>query len=290
MSAKGRVRIGELSRRTGVTVDLLRVWERRYGLLRPERTGGGQRLYGAVDEERVRAMLEHLGEGLSAGEAARIVTSRPGANGTGEGGSATELARSLSEALDTGDAPRAHATLDRLFADLGMERALAEVVIPYLRDIGERWARGEITVAEEHYRSRLLHARLLVAARGWDEGSGPRAILACPPGEEHDLPLVAFGIALRRRGWRITYLGANTPIGPIARLADATRADAVVLAATTPPRFADIVDQLRELATAVRVFLAGAGASAKLAADAGAELIDRDPVAGAAELTAERRG
>jgi methanogenic corrinoid protein MtbC1 len=232
-------------------------------------------------------MLEHLEAGLSAGEAARIVT--VGAEGTANGGSATQPARPLAEALDALDEPGAHASLDQLFAGMGVERALAEVVIPYLHGVGERWACGEITVAEEHFASRLLHSRLLGAARGWDEGDGPRAILACPPGEEHDLPLIAFGIALRHRGWRVTYLGANTPIAPIARLAADVRADAVVLAAITAVRFTEILGQLRELADEVPVFVAGAGANAKLAADAGAQLIEGDPVTGAVELALERR-
>jgi methanogenic corrinoid protein MtbC1 len=156
--------------------------------------------------------------------------------------------------------------------------------MPYLRDVGDRWARGEMTVAEEHFASRLLHGRLLGAARGWDEGGGPRALLACPPGEEHDLGLITFGIALRRRGWRITYLGASTPIGAIAELAATLDADAVVLSATTPVRFADVLDQLRELAAVAPLALGGAGAKPKVVADIGARRLDGDPVAGAAAL------
>ena len=279
MSAPGRVRIGQLSRRTGVSVDVLRVWERRYGVLSPARTPGGQRLYSREDERRIRAMVEHVENGVSPAEAARLVTT----------GGRSAAPADLAAALDSLDEPGAHAELDRVFSELGIERALSEVVIPYLRQVGERWAVGDMTVAEEHFVSRLLHARLLGAARGWDAGNGRRALLACPPGEEHDLPLIAFGLVLRRRGWRITYLGANTPIGAIADLAGQIGADAVVLAATTPPRFAGVIDALRDLGTQVPLYLAGAGAGPKLAADAGARLIDRDPVSGAAELAEARR-
>ena len=279
MSTLGRLKIGELSRRTGVSIDLLRVWERRYGVLAPERTPGGQRLYSVGDEQRIRAMQAHLASGVSTGEAARLVTQSGGV-----AASARELARPLVAALDGLDEAGAHAALDRVFGELGVESALTDVLMPYLRELGDRWACAEVTAAEEHFASRLLHARLLGAARGWDGGRGPRALLACPPGEEHDLALISFGIALARRGWRITYLGANTPIGAIQQMVGEVDAEVVVLAATTPVRFADVIDQLRELARAVPLALAGAGAHARLAEDAGARLLEGDPVAGAAEI------
>jgi DNA-binding transcriptional MerR regulator/methylmalonyl-CoA mutase cobalamin-binding subunit len=277
LNEQGRVRIGELSRRTGVSVDVLRAWERRYSLLQPERSGGGQRLYAGSDEQRIRSMLERLAEGLSPAEAARVVARDAGPNGRV---TPADLAAELTAALDALDTPRAHATLDRMFDELGTDRALVEVVMPYLRDLGNRWACAEITVAEEHFASRLLNARLLDAARGWDEGAGPRAVLACPPGEEHDLGLISFGIALHQRGWRITYLGANTPISAIADLAQALDARAVVLAAATPVRFADVREQLEELARGpAALALGGAGAQEKLVAEIGARRLTGDPVA-----------
>jgi DNA-binding transcriptional MerR regulator len=273
------VRIGELSRRTGVSIDLLRVWERRYGVLHPERTTGGQRLYSVADEQRIRAMQAHLAGGVSAGEAARLVT-----QSGGMAASAAELAEPLAAALDALDEAAAHAALDRVFGELGVEVALRDVVIPYLHDLGDRWACAEVTAAEEHFASRLLHARLLGAARGWDAGTGPRALLACPPGEEHDLALISFGIALSRLGWRITYLGANTPVGAMRNMAETIDTSLVVLAAATPVRFADVVERLRELAQVVPVALAGAGANERVAADAGARLLAGDPVAAAAAV------
>ena len=71
---------------------------------------------------------------------------------------------------------------------------------------------GDATVAQEHFASNLIRGRLLGIGRGWDSGEGPRAVLACAPGEQHDLGLIAFGLTLNRRGWRITYLGPDTPV------------------------------------------------------------------------------
>src|SRR4029453_5883093 len=106
----------------------------------------------------------------------------------------------------------ANPALDRLFAPYTVEMVLREVVLPYLHRLGERWASGEVSVAQEHFASNLLRGRLLGVAPGWGQGRGPAAVLACVPGEHHELGLLAFGVALRRRGWRITYLGTDSPI------------------------------------------------------------------------------
>jgi DNA-binding transcriptional MerR regulator len=272
------VRIGELARRTGVSVDVLRVWERRYGLIAPERSAGGQRLYTRADEQRITRMVGQLQEGLSAAEAARLVADVPSAPST------EDLGNPLAEALDRLDASAAHAALDRLFAEIGLEATLKEVVMPYLREVGERWECDKTTVAHEHFASRLLHGRLLGAAQGWDSGGGPRAILACPPGEEHDLPLVAFGLALRRHGWRITYLGASTPVASVDELVDRLEPRMVVFAASAPTCVADVAGELRDLAARVPVAIGGRGGTDQLANEIGARVLTSDPVTAAAEV------
>jgi MerR family transcriptional regulator, light-induced transcriptional regulator len=85
--------------------------------------------------------------------------------------------------------------------------------------------------------SRLLEGRLLTLARGWNKGPGPRAILACPPGEQHTLPLLGFGLALRSRGWRNIYLGADTPPSTVHMAADTVDANMFALAAVSIARF-----------------------------------------------------
>src|SRR5215217_6179194 len=124
-AADGHVRIGELSRRVGVSPELLRAWEQRYGLLRPVRSAGGFRLYAAADEERVRSMRRHLDAGVSAAQAARLALGE-GARGGGRGEDArspglTQLSAELRAALDRLDEPTAHATVDRLLATLTLE-------------------------------------------------------------------------------------------------------------------------------------------------------------------------
>ena len=214
-----RVRIGELSDRVGESPTLLRAWERRYGLLSPVRSAGGFRLYGAEDERRVRAMQGLLAAGVSARQAAEAVLSTPAGEAPAApasdpkpaGDGIKERRSRLTQTLGQFDDVGANAVLDRLLADMGATTVISEVIVPYLVDLGERWADGTATIAEEHFATSLIRGRLLGLARGWDGGSGPRALLACPSGELHDLGLICFGIALRGHGWRITYLGADTP-------------------------------------------------------------------------------
>ena len=286
------LRIGELSRRLGVTDHVLRAWESRYGLLQPVRSAGGFRLYSAADESRIRQMQAHLAEGLSAAEAARTVLREdvlredgrasvgpaPPAGPDLAGSPVSELAEALRQALDAFDEPSAQAVFDRLVSDLSLTALLRDVVLPYLTDLGERWRRGTASIAQEHFASNIIRGRLAGLARGWGGGHGPRAILACPPGEQHDMALMIFGIVLNRNGWSIDYFGINTPVEELERAADATHPDLVVLAATVPDTLEPLRPKLAALARRAPLALAGAGATPQLASAVGAQLMAGDLV------------
>ena len=111
---------------------------------------------------------------------------------------------------------------------------LRDAVLPYLHELGERWERGEVSIAQEHFASSLLRGRLLGLARGWGNAGSPLALLACVPGDQHDLGLICFGLALRRHGWRIAYLGPDTPLDTLGETARQLGPALVVLTATTP--------------------------------------------------------
>ena len=279
----GYLRIGELSRRTGVAPELLRAWERRYGLLRPARSEGGFRLYSDSDERRVELMRRHLREGLAAAEAARRATD--GAQVTDEpehrrpdlGAAAARLRATLDD-FDEAGAQRA---LDDLLAGFTVEAVLADVVLPYLAELGDRWASGDATVAQEHFATNVIRGRLLGIARGWDGGDGRRAVLAAAPGELHDLGLIAFGVTLHRRGWRITYLGPDTPIESLVETAARLEPDLVVVVATTRKRLTPLVAALRNIGRSTDIAVAGAGAANGVD---GIRVLDADPVTAALEL------
>jgi MerR family transcriptional regulator, light-induced transcriptional regulator len=285
------LRIGELSRRLGVSEHVLRAWESRYDLLHPVRSAGGFRLYSAADERRIRQMQGHLADGLSAAEAARSVLRDDRGDGadlakglavaagpdlavSGVG----ELSAALRQALDAFDEPGAQAVLDRLVSDLSLTTVLRDVVLRYLAELGERWQRGTASIAQEHFASNIIRGRLAGLARGWGGGHGPRAVLACPPGEQHDMALMIFGIVLNRNGWRIDYFGPSTPVEELERAVGTTRPDLVVLAATRPDAFEPVRPQLAALARRAPLALAGAGATPEIASAVGARLMGGDLV------------
>src|SRR4029079_1402967 len=111
----------------------------------------------------------------------------------------------MQAALERYDETTADQALETLLTISPATTVIGEVLMPYLRDIGERWKHGQFSVAQEHFATAFIHGRLLGMARAWDRGLGPRAVLACPPAEQHTLGLIAFGIALHQIGWRSPY-------------------------------------------------------------------------------------
>lgn len=286
-SAPAGLRIGVLSKRAGISEHVLRAWETRYGLLSPARSTGGFRLYSDDDLRRVRRMQAYLADGLSAAEAAQAVLAEPdgpvfdsvdGQLAEGSG------AASLRAALDELDERAAHVVLDQLFGTLTIEAVIRDVLLPYLSDLGSRWSRGEVTVGQEHFASNVIRSRLAALAPGWGGGQGRRALLACPPGELHDIALLSFGLVLRRSGWRVVFLGADSPMTDLEQTASALSADLVMLSASDAVRFDTVRPELARLATDRVLALAGPGASAELAGAVGAEWIHDDPVSAAERL------
>lgn len=298
--APPHLRIGELSRRVGIKPEVLRAWERRYGLGSPPRTSGGFRLYSEADEHLIRRMLAYISDGVATAEAARLARApAAAAAGSSHPSPAPDpvtgtpelqaLALELRQGLDEFDDARAHAALDRLAGSHPLFDVLGQVVLPYLHELGERWRCGEASVAQEHFATSLLRGRLLALARGWGSGTGPRALLACVPGDQHDLGLLCFGLALRAQGWRITYLGPDTPIPALIKTVDQLQPARLVVTATLPQQAENSLGGLRELAAAAPLALAGTGAGPEVAQAVGALYLDENPISAAATVAADIR-
>lgn len=280
--------IGELARRSGLTPDLLRAWERRYGLLAPRRTQGNRRLYSPADATRVVLMRRHLAAGMPASAAAELASAARITVDVGDvavvaAHEAAAARAGLRRALDRYEETPAQRVLEQLLTGHSRLAVIRDVLLPYLSEIGDRWEAGDVSVAQEHFASAFLEARLMAMARGWDRGVGPRALLACPSGERHTFGLAAFGIALHQHGWRITYLGADTPAGMVRDAAVVVAPDLIVLAAVTPERFGDERD-VAEIVGRWQCALAGAGADPAVSARLGARHLTDDPVTSAAAI------
>src|SRR4051794_11278496 len=230
--------IAALSRRTRVAPDTLRKWEQRYGVLRPVRTAGGQRRYSELDVQRVEWLRDRIREGWRIGEAARMIDEATAVALDDPGG----LREMLIGAIEENDPPTVSAILDQAFAVLPLEQALAEVVAPALRWAGDAWHRGELSVAQEHAVTAKVRAhlgRLMSEGRGGVRGS---AVLACAPGEHHDIGLLMLAVMLRADGWRVEYLGADTPVDAAVAFAERIGAGMLCLSASR----AESVELLRQ--------------------------------------------
>jgi DNA-binding transcriptional MerR regulator len=277
----GALRIGEFARRVGVSPELLRAWERRYGLLQPIRTDGGFRLYTDDDAERVERMKRALHEGFSAAEAAR----RALAQERSTEGALDDARERLMAAAHAYDEATMHAILDEVLAGFSLETVLRELILPVLHEIGTEWERGTLEVGQEHFASNLVRERLLALARLWGRGGGPLAILACAPGERHDIGLIAFGLVLRSHGWRILFLGADTPLATLGSAVSTTNPRLVVVASMDSALLEAQSTQLRRLGRSAALVLSGAGASEQLCTRLRIDRLDGDLVTAAGAVS-----
>lgn len=189
----------------------------------------------------------------------------------------------LWTAVETFDGEVADTTLADLMWERPLDDAVMTVVLPFLGELGDRWEQGRLSVAHEHFISNMLR-RWLLAFAGRPAAAdkavdGPVVLLACPPGERHDLVLLCFSLLLGEAGARARYLGADTPMPAIAAAARASHADAVVLAATRATAFTAEATSIARLSAEHPVFVAGRGATQNVAESLSAHHLPHDPVA-----------
>ena len=226
--------IKQAAARAGVSVPVLRAWERRYGIVNPARSTGGYRQFDDNSIARVRTMRALVDEGWSpsgaaaaildgsvpvqlqsassAGEVLSEAVAGGAVRGTGpaEAVAMTERFLGAARALDP-DAITA--VLDDIFARGSFERIATDLIFPALEALGDAWAAGQVSVAGEHMASSAVQRRLgqALEAAGSAEGHGPRVVVGLPPGGRHELGALAFAIAARRAGLPVVYLGADLP-------------------------------------------------------------------------------
>jgi MerR family transcriptional regulator, light-induced transcriptional regulator len=235
----------EVELRTGVPATTLRQWERRYGLPNPQRASSGYRLYSQQDIGCIEFMRNQISGGVPASRAAQLyVLNKPGKSPVVQQVSQTgaNLVSRLIDATLSGDNSRADRVLSEAHASLSVEDVLLRVIQPTLIEIGEKWHRGEINVAHEHQASNFLRGKLhgLLELAG-NSKHGPAIIVACAPGEWHEIGSLMLAIFLRRAGFRTHYLGANTPVEDLVRFAREVKAEVLMISVSN----AEVLENLR---------------------------------------------
>ena len=218
-------RIGTLAQLSGVSTHLIRIWERRYNALEPSRSGGRARLYSPADLERLRLLKLAVSRGHAIGQIAGLRgEDLERLSGKPEQHVADETIRSFSDeflaALREFDSDRAQAVLARGSVILSARSLVFDVFGPLLGRIGNEWASGELCVASEHLGSTLVRESLSDLLRRLPRSSGGQlALVTTPEGELHELGALLSAVAIALEGYRVLYLGPNSPAVEIARAA-----------------------------------------------------------------------
>ena len=257
---------------TGIGLPTLRAWERRYGVVSPERSEGHYRLYSDGDLRALAIMASLVEDGWTASEAAAETLRRLEAvdhAGRTSGdldlaspdGSEPDGLEEVMAAAHELDGSRLGAVLDRAFEDDDYSRMVGGWLMPVLLAVGSAWADGRITTAGEHLVSHAVHRRLAALYDATPRTrTGPLVVLGLPAGSRHELGLLAFAIGARRAGMRTAYLGADLPADDWVHAVSRRHAGAAVLAV---PRLADVVatqnvvDRIRESAPRTVVAVGG---------------------------------
>lgn len=262
-----RYNIRAVERMTGVPAPTLRSWERRYGFPSPQRTLTARRLYSEDDLRLIRWVREQTDRGVAAAQA--IASARnpvPGSLGPPQpAAGATDLVDALVRAVTAYDEPAVEAVLSTAFAQSSPDTVLLDVITPALVEIGEQWARGEISVTAEHFGSNLVRRRLLALIAAQPAISYQMtAVLACLPGEQHELGLLMLAVFLRWSGARVLYLGADVPVSDLVGLYASRQLDAICLSAgseTSLTELPELVEGIRARGSAAHIYLGGAAAT-----------------------------
>jgi MerR family transcriptional regulator, light-induced transcriptional regulator len=288
--------IGVVAKQTGITLHVLRAWERRYGVVEPVRTPGGQRLYSDADIARLRLLRQVTEAGRNISQVAALPQAelervaaqdaRDGEVAKPESAAAGYRARCVAaaERLD-GDA--VHAVLMRAVVSLRPAEFLDDVLMPLLREVGELWHGGSIGPAHEHVVSvaaRRVVAWLLEAYEA--PANAPLALVTTVAGEQHEFGALMVSVVALDEGWRVTHLGTSLPASEIIRAARAVKPSLVALSVVNtaaPAGLDDVVGEVTSVRAAlpptVPLVVGGAGAVVRRAAleAAGATVIDDGP-------------
>lgn len=246
--------IKAVAQATGLTVETLRAWERRYAVVSPVRDDSGRRVYRPEDVLRLRRLREATERGhpisrlapLSDERLAALLDAPPDQRAQG---TAHALVERILEAAQEFRAADCEQAITLAVAVLPPPRLVTEVLQPLLREIGERWHRGELSIAHERLVSKIVARHVGLMLDAYDRAARREAVVfATLPGERHELGLLMSAMICASRGFKVHYLGADLPPAEIARFTREVGASVVALSVVLQERLCDLPAQLAELA------------------------------------------
>jgi len=245
---------------TGLSPHVLRVWERRYGAVQPERSDSNRRQYAEEEITRLGLLSKLTKAGHAIGQIATLpadelksmaadLPATPAPEATPASPEPQEdlmdWAWSHVVALEPG---KLRTLLDDSVVSLGATGVLEQLLVPLVSRIGTGWESGELSAAEEHAASAVIKDVLFLGSRPFAESAGaPGLLVAAPAGQLHELGAAMVTSTARRLGWNVTYLGPSLPAEEITRAAIRSGALAVALSIVYPGDDPQMPDELRRL-------------------------------------------
>ena len=282
--AEHRHPIAVVAERTGLSHDILRMWERRYGVVSPVRAPSGLRLYTDADVHRLVLIQTAMRGGRSISRVAKLSTSELAALVDDDKAARAQRAPSAGEAYDPGDVVGASLALARLLDASALDEALRRAAVvmglpafleavagPLLRRVGDEWHAGRLSPAHEHLVTSSLHDIVIAMMRAFTHRPGaPTVLVATVAGERHVIGAAIVGAAAALEGWNVLYLGANLPASEIADSAEAAGARMVAVSIVYVEDREAVLREMRELRERVP------GSTALIAGGAGAAMLTKD--------------
>ena len=266
-------RIHRVARLTGLSKDVIRVWERRYGLVKPSRSSNRYREYSDGEVALLRFVKAQMEQGATIGALAAeghdslIARMRIATPVSAEEQKPHErLLDDLIGSLDPLDKAGFERRLNGAVAVIPFEEAVQRILLPLQRRIGELWHQGRLNTAVEHYVTKIVQQKLFSVMNQLPVNEfGPRVLIACPEGETHEIGAQAVAYIAATKGCHVYYLGPNLPSSDLMTFCEKIKPDLVLLSLTDVKAEAAALQQLKELeqlATRWSVAVGGQGALA----------------------------
>jgi DNA-binding transcriptional MerR regulator len=247
---------------TGINPVTLRAWERRYGLIKPQRTQKGHRLYTQADIDLINETVRLLDKGIPIGQVRQVIKGREEDQTSSEKVDEhwSSYIDNMINAIALFDEERLDAIYNEALSLYPVDTVMRWLIIPLLRKLGLRWETGEGNVAEEHFFGVFMRNKL--GARFHHlrtQLHGPKLLVACLPHEHHELGLLLFSLMARSFGYEIVMLGPNMPLDDLPVTVKRAHCDAIVLAGSVAYDYKQIAADLKQLLgkVSVPVFVGG---------------------------------
>lgn len=214
MAHEGKYNIKAISNMVGIQPGTLRAWERRYQILNPVRNDSGHRLYTEEDLRKLKWLTEKVSGGFTISQAVSLLETESSTVGTfeeeGEVDSPQKIRDELLTMLLSFEEGKAQDLINHAFSLYSVEKVVIDILGSLLVAVGDKWEKGQITSAHEHYTTQVLKTRISMIFYSLpSNGLLPKAIAVCGPNETHEVGLLVFTLFLRRKGFEVIYLGSS---------------------------------------------------------------------------------